>query len=156
MRYVVGFLRDTSDRVLLVRKRRPMWQAGRLNGIGGKIEFAELPLAAMIREWIEEVGYALDDWRPFCVLTGGEYEVHFFCAFLPMRHEAALERHANDVGEAFEVVALDGIRQRGDMIPNLKWLLPLAFDDHPSLPFATVADCGIVTGPHSSNQGEAS
>ena len=38
-RMVVGFA-FTEDRrsVILIRKNRPEWQAGRLNGVGGHIE----------------------------------------------------------------------------------------------------------------------
>lgn len=41
-RYVVGFLFDSEFRqVALIRKQKPQWQAGLLNGIGGKIEYGE-------------------------------------------------------------------------------------------------------------------
>ena len=36
--YVCGLLFSVDrTRVLLIRKRRPAWQAGRLNGVGGKV-----------------------------------------------------------------------------------------------------------------------
>jgi 8-oxo-dGTP pyrophosphatase MutT (NUDIX family) len=38
----------------LIRKNRPLWQAGFLNAIGGEIEPGELPLDAMMREFREE------------------------------------------------------------------------------------------------------
>jgi 8-oxo-dGTP diphosphatase len=42
--YACGFLFSLDrTRVLLIRKRRPAWQAGRLNGVGGKIEPGETP-----------------------------------------------------------------------------------------------------------------
>ena len=38
-RYVAGFLvSDDRYYVALIRKKRPAWQEGRLNGIGGHIE----------------------------------------------------------------------------------------------------------------------
>src|SRR5205823_2965059 len=45
--YACGFL-FSADRaqVLLIRKRRPVWQCGKFNGIGGKLEAAETPLEA--------------------------------------------------------------------------------------------------------------
>jgi hypothetical protein len=62
-RYVLGFVfSEDSSRVLLVWKNRPAWQAGKLNGIGGKIEAGETPLQAMQREFREETlvdGYIL-------------------------------------------------------------------------------------------------
>lgn len=84
--YVVGFMREAlSDRVLMIRKSKPVWQAGLLNGVGGKVdqqvakvppraielcavltgkpesEFQketrlETPLEAMVREFEEETG----------------------------------------------------------------------------------------------------
>ena len=54
-RYVAGFAFNMDgDRVLLVLKKKPAWQNGRLNAIGGKIEANESPLQAMVREFREE------------------------------------------------------------------------------------------------------
>lgn len=55
--YVVGFAFDESkENVLLMRKNRPDWQKGYLNGLGGHIEINEYPLHAMRREAYEEAG----------------------------------------------------------------------------------------------------
>lgn len=57
-RYVLGFMfNEAKTHVLLVKKNRPAWQAGLLNGIGSKIEPGEQPLEAMEREFQEETGY---------------------------------------------------------------------------------------------------
>lgn len=49
--YVLGFLfNENLTKVVLVRKKRPEWQCGLLNGVGGKIEDGEPPLDAMVRE----------------------------------------------------------------------------------------------------------
>lgn len=137
-RYVAGFLKDDCGDVLLVRKGKPRWQAGLLNGIGGKIESGEQPIEAMHREWREEVGFDVFDWRHFATLRGGDYEVHFFAANFgatPVDYP-----RQNDVGERFVLLPLCGLRE-ARCIPNLKWLLPLAFDD-PSAPIADVRDQG--------------
>lgn len=56
--YVLGFMfNEDESKVLLVHKNRPTWQAGKLNGIGGKIEAGETPLQAMEREFMEETGF---------------------------------------------------------------------------------------------------
>lgn len=66
LEYVVGFMFDPSlQLVLLIRKNRPDWQAGRLNGIGGKIEDGEASIDAMIREFKEEAGLLYRSWLPF-------------------------------------------------------------------------------------------
>ena len=64
IRYVVGFplLRDRTG-VVLIRKNRPNWQAGKYNGIGGKVQHPETTTAAMKREAVEEAGLPEDlDW----------------------------------------------------------------------------------------------
>lgn len=55
--YVVGFAFDKNrENVLLMRKNRPDWQKGYLNGLGGHVENNEYPLYAMNREAYEEAG----------------------------------------------------------------------------------------------------
>jgi 8-oxo-dGTP diphosphatase len=148
MNYVVGFLRDESDSVLLVRKLKPKWQAGHLNGIGGKIEDGETAISAMIREWKEETGLDFADWREFCVLRGPDYAVHFFAGVLDTLFEEAYPQldcwnlPMNDIGEQLEYVSLEQIRDE-KCIQNLRWLLPMAFDDT-SMPYAAVMDVGVV------------
>lgn len=66
-RYVIGFIfnEDLSE-VLLIRKNRPEWQKGRLNGIGGKVEHFDSTLRhACIREVLEESGLATEynEWN---------------------------------------------------------------------------------------------
>lgn len=79
--YVLGFA-FTMDRhrVLLIEKRRPAWQAGLWNGIGGKIEAGETPLQAMSREAVEEAGIKVA-WSPLATLRGDGFLIHVFQAF---------------------------------------------------------------------------
>ena len=49
--YTLGFVFDSSqEKVLLVHKQRPAWQAGKVNGIGGKVELGETPHTGIVRE----------------------------------------------------------------------------------------------------------
>lgn len=79
-KYVVGFAfsRDLSQ-VALVKKIRPNWQKGLLNGIGGHIDGKETALEAMTREFEEEAGVNLLSWARYAKIQGDAFEVQFFC-----------------------------------------------------------------------------
>lgn len=79
--YVVGLaFNSMADHVLLIKKLRPEWQKGLLNGIGGKIEKGEAPLEAMHRESAEEAGLILD-WIHKGRMFGTEFDCHIFYAY---------------------------------------------------------------------------
>jgi 8-oxo-dGTP pyrophosphatase MutT (NUDIX family) len=60
-RYVVGFaITPHTGRVLLLKKAKPTWQAGKYNGVGGKIEPGEWPISAMVREFHEETTFRVE------------------------------------------------------------------------------------------------
>lgn len=79
--YVLGFVM-WGDRVLLIRKNRPAWQAGKLNGIGGKVEAGESPRAAMVRECWEETAIhtTAADWRLFALMDGTGWDCSCYVA----------------------------------------------------------------------------
>jgi len=122
--YVVGFMfiepYSYESQILLIKKKRPEWQKGKLNGIGGHIEKDEMAEDAMIREFEEETGFKTDkkDWRRFCSVRGikREYIVFFYVYIVK-------EKDREEV-EFYYVATLDHY----DLIPNLKWLIPLALD----------------------------
>jgi 8-oxo-dGTP diphosphatase len=132
-------MKDSHNRLALVRKNKPKWQAGRLNGIGGGIDGVETPLDAMCREWYEETGDSYDEWTQFAKIRFPETIVHFFKAdveFLPYLWTA------NDIGEAIEIHNFATAVRFTDMIPNLKWLLPMAFED-PDAKFALLTPIAV-------------
>lgn len=56
-KYVVSFIfKPGCNDVWLIRKNKPEWQKGCLNGIGGKVEKTETYRKAAIRELQEEAG----------------------------------------------------------------------------------------------------
>jgi 8-oxo-dGTP diphosphatase len=77
--YVCGFLfSPDGKKVVLIKKNRPENQAGKLNGIGGKIEPGETPEQAMIREFNEEAGIYIDEWIELWQEIKPMYRVHYF------------------------------------------------------------------------------
>lgn len=120
--YVCGFLFSPErDRVLLIRKNRPRWQAGRLNGVGGKIEPGETPLEAMRREFREETGLEIDDWQPVADLVLEGSIIHFFAAF-----DGAIGDARALTDEKLEIHPADALPK--DVLGNLRVLVPLALD----------------------------
>lgn len=134
--YVAGFFFDQSgEHVLLVRKNRPKWQAGKLNGVGGHIEQGESPLDAMVREFYEETDAQTmhRDWRQFATVGGNGFTVHFFenRSIFPIYKTVTDE----DIG-IYQVDQL--LAGKYPMISNLRWLIPLALDKDRVI--ASVAD----------------
>lgn len=136
-KYVCGFLFDYNDkRVVLIRKNKPEWQKGRLNGVGGKIEPGEVPLQAMRREFMEEAGLWINDWKPTITLTGhnnGGWIVHFFCA------QGPVDEVKTKTDEKVEIVPARDLPQ--DVIYNLRWLIPLCLEDGIQFPIDVQQNC---------------
>lgn len=121
-RYVVGFLFDGAGNVVLIQKNRPQWQAGLLNGPGGKIEDGEFPAEAMRREFKEETGVdiAVDRWRLFATLRGEGVEVWCFTCV----RNANLQQLTDErVGWYNAFICFDP-----SVVQSLHWLIPMAMD----------------------------
>lgn len=117
--YVAGFMFD-ADKVALVLKNRPTWQAGKMNGIGGHIEPGEAPEEAMKREFREETGYKEKVyWHKFAELSGDDWKVYFFWSL----GDHSVLKTTTD--EKIVSIPCDTINHM-NCIPNLQWLVPMA------------------------------
>lgn len=122
-RYVAGFLFSTDrQRVVLIRKNRPSWQAGKLNGVGGHIEFGETPEMAMEREFSEEVGCAGFVWQPVSVLFGKTFHVHFFMTFTDQIDVRSM------TDEQVEIIPLNQLHLHS-FVSSLPLMIALALDE---------------------------
>lgn len=128
-RYVSGFMfNDELTRVALIRKNKPEWQNGKLNGIGGKIEQGELTVGAMFREFFEETGVKTKvmKWIRYLVMRDAgnkDFSVDFFCC------SGNLDTLHTTTDEEITIVDVALIHAlRTDMIENLPWLIALAVD----------------------------
>ena len=123
-RMVVGFLFDAELKgVILVKKNRPDWQVGFLNGPGGHIEAGENMFGAMAREFKEETGAEVENWTHTVRLGGSDWEVDFFFA----SNQEAFETVRTVTDEEVVCVWIDDL-QNQDLLPNLRWLIPLQLD----------------------------
>ena len=126
--WVVGFLFDDAAKsVILIRKRRPTWQAGKLNGVGGKVEPGETIYEAMSREFWEETRSRVEPeaWTHFLTLEWSQGLVHFFRAF----DGAALRQVRSVTDEPVECRNVGEVFW-ASVIPNLRWIVPLAAQTH--------------------------
>ena len=119
MNYCLGFLTDASGtQVLLMEKRRPSWQAGRLNGIGGKVEEGEDALGAMRRECQEETGLDVLEWAPLEAISFEGGQVHVFHA------QADLDLARSTTDEPVRKVSLsDAIQGRSPLVDEVQTIL---------------------------------
>jgi 8-oxo-dGTP diphosphatase len=143
--WVVGFLYDfDAERVVLIRKKRPEWQAGKLNGVGGKIEPGETPDDAMRREFYEETGQMVLSWQRFASLRweGEQGVVHFFRSFA---YRSILDacRSVTDE-EVWTMAPHDVALWPSNYIPNLRWLIPLGAHRHDAYDVIDVVETGTT------------
>jgi len=121
--YVLGFLFSRNKQfVALIKKNKPEWQKGLLNGIGGKVEGGEDIYNAMQREFKEETGVDIERWLHFAKLEGEDFVVDVFKAF----NDNVL--NVNTMTE--ETVYLFDLNFITlPTISNIPWLLEMALDD---------------------------
>lgn len=131
--YVLGFAFSHDyanyDRVMLIRKTKPDWQKGKLNGVGGKIEAGETPHRAMAREFEEETSLASlpSAWTKFAVMTWTQARVHCFVTWWDWKQ---FKKGRSVTEEEICHQVLDErfffkLREAG-CLPNLHWLIPMA------------------------------
>lgn len=116
---------STKENVALIRKTKPKWQAGLLNGIGGKVERKEETIDAMVREFREETGFSTitEDWLCFASMHGSGFSVHYYCMVGPIYELKTMEE---------EMIEIASVRcfhpKQQNCVENLPWLLGLALD----------------------------
>lgn len=125
--YVLGFAFE-GQYVLLIRKNKPEWQEGKLNGIGGKIEdFDSCPEEAMVREFWEECGVKTfkSDWHKVGEMGDDEtFKVHVFSTReVELDHTKSMTDEL--VGQFFIYDAKLGLL---NSVSNIPWLVSMCLD----------------------------
>jgi len=127
--YVLGFMfSEDLGHVVLIEKKRPEWQAGKLNGIGGKVEDKELPIKAMEREFKEETDVCVvsDNWKRFCIMIKpDEWTVFCYCHVGKVYHCKTM----TDERVFVQIVpVISTLIAEGKALSKLDWLIRLAID----------------------------
>lgn len=120
--YTAAFVFDATNLglVMLIEKNRPSWQAGKLNGIGGHLEPGETPLECVQREFHEETGVRVQDFELFCELTdGSNWRVHFFKGTTAHEGQSMTDEKVVWINSRY-------LHEIDNLIPNLRWLIPMA------------------------------
>lgn len=123
--YCLGFaFTDHDNFVVLIRKNKPAWQKGLLNGVGGKVEENEPPRVAMAREFREETGIVTkyEEWRKFTEMRFTDAVVHCYAVRLAKGRDNFCQMTDEQVG----LFSMIDVRNHPKIIPNLRWLIPMA------------------------------
>lgn len=129
--YVVSFIfteawRDRRE-VLLVRKRRPDWQKGLLNGIGGRLLSENEPdYDAASRTVREECGLDLSDQLKLfaeCVWTTPPVILYCYYAI-----SGRIYTKSSLKDEKISRYGYPEVLTRKDLVSGVSWLIPLAID----------------------------
>jgi 8-oxo-dGTP diphosphatase len=127
--YVAGFFFDDhAEKVALILKSKPEWQAGNFNAIGGKIEPGETPLDAMIRECEEEAGVTAEWHYRFTYQMENEFAVHFFTTFSSEQMDLIQSMEEEEIS-FFNPMALPT-----NVVYNLRWIIPMLLDEEVVIP----------------------
>ena len=125
--YVLGFaFNSAKDYVVLINKKKPEWQKGSFNGVGGKIEPNESPEFAMVREFVEETGVSttMDEWQQVAYMAGDGW-----CCYVYTIHGDDLMYAETKTDEMIHVLPVQDVL-KGDypMISNIPFLIELCRD----------------------------
>ena len=124
-KYTLGFVfNDSLKRVALMEKKRPDWQKGRLNGVGGKIEPGESSIACIVREVREESGLESKsrDWTHIALLKGLDWKMDVY-AYSHKGKESAVHTLTDEKVRWFDVMRLPRTA-----LANVPWLVNLSKD----------------------------
>lgn len=121
---VVGFVFHPDYSVYLIRKNRPKWQMGKLNGIGGHIEKGETSSEAMSRECYEEGGVLIPekDWNYICELEGDKWTLNVYG--LIVSSEIKLKTMTDEEVGLYNANSI----MRLPVISSIQFLIPMSWE----------------------------
>jgi len=124
-KYCLGFMYSAGrGSVLLIEKKRPSWQAGLWNGVGGHIKKGESADEAMVREFEEETGVRYENWHLALNIkvvgpdVGESAELIVFRAI-----SAEVTKARSQTDESLFIFNVNDMPY--NVIPNLKLIVPM-------------------------------
>ncbi len=119
------------EKVYLLRKDHPEFQAGKLNGVGGKLEPGETYAACMAREGKEESGHE-GEWHNLGRMRGdtegwGPYQCEVFYSVMVKK---AKEPHTCEQEKIEMHPVADLHKLTPEMVPHLPMLICAALAHH--------------------------
>jgi 8-oxo-dGTP diphosphatase len=124
-KYTLGFIFNKNlDHVLLMHKNRPDWQAGKVNGLGGKFEEGEDGISCIKREVKEESNLDIekDKWIYAGVLYSQSFNMEVFCSM----YEGDMEDAKTLEDEEIEWFPIEHLPS--NTIDNIPWLIHITLD----------------------------
>lgn len=124
------FSRRHHGEILVVEKKKPKWQAGRLNLVGGKVEAGEAPMEAALRELKEESGLTIYDStinRVMGKIHGVDCVIYCCMTCVQGRSDdpyLTIKQGPNEIENVFWMEWFD-LRDDKRILPNLKVIVPL-------------------------------
>lgn len=127
MDYVLGFAFNKDlTHVALIKKIKPAWQNGLLNGIGGKIEDGESPEDALTREFLEETGIESNvyQWRGVTTLGSEDWTVYIY-----FTDQLDISKVQSITEEEVGIYSVDTILlERTRSLSNVPWIISMMLD----------------------------
>jgi 8-oxo-dGTP diphosphatase len=113
---------DDNKEVALIKKNRPHWQSGKFNGIGGKVEFGEIPLEAMAREFYEETGVSEFGFQKFATIDFSNAIIHCYKININLK---LLNSITDEEVYIFPVNDLPK-----NLVDDVAWMIPMCIHTH--------------------------
>ena len=124
-KYTLGFIFDKECKhVLLIHKQKPVWQKGKINGVGGKYEARETAEACIRREVREETRLDIpeESWVYVGTIRQEAGDVGFFATC----YQGNMADAATNDHEKIEWFYIGKLPDNA--IRNLHWLIPLSLE----------------------------
>ena len=149
--YSMGFLFDDKrERIVLIQKIRPNWQAGYWSVPGGHIEEEEGPGRCCAREFREEawLNIGLSEWQSFAILTRPGAMVYCY-----MATSSRIDLVKTMTDETVRIFDVARVTEACPLLNGIQWLIPLALDRDPSLKPVLVPYTGLPLDQKEFRQG---